>query len=704
MTELRITPNLDKKSAKFHGTIAAGERVHIVIQSDVAFGDNLRFRAVSVGGKTLAQFPYNDDDKWDIVDGAYECDLNLNTVQMLEVVPAGATVPILFVLDDAVENTLYFKDFTNVTHWPRKEGEDIPVDLSGYVDYYKEIQDNISTIESQIKEKVDATAVDEALKGKQDALDEAQMDAVNSGVNSQHISNLVTIVGDDSGKSARIIAGEEVMKIVHDAPETYDTLKEIADWIETDKTGAALLADKIKDNKESIEEEVARAKQSESLLWTALSEEIERAKGAEEKNEEAINDNAQAISNEAARAIIAEEENAIAIEEEMQRAKAAEEELGHRVTSEEIRAKQAERDILDEVGKKLDVEYVESFYNKEEGLPIPTFAEVVAESYSEQDWPEYIYVSEIIEGDALYTKSADILFDLGVQGESYFIGVAQFGGNSYDAIEVLNDTVIKFQSSYYSWVRVSNDSYEVYDAEGDCTYIYHQPWSPMRWSDSNEMWSYYSIATLGDIRDYDVMRELFAIGYYTDEGDFIGSQLAEDGISVYNGSTTAYVSSEVFSISDYNNNYFSIDISSISIESEFYGSLYLAPDAFSMSSLDSGDISIEPERGISLSDRLGSNYVHLMPTVVDIHDASGNYITLSASTIGIWDNENQTDSFLSFDEFRVVRQMVNALNKTTIDHFEGINVSDMTQEQKSEILDFFVTEYFNAKKVLKGGR
>jgi hypothetical protein len=169
MTELRITPNLDKKSAKFHGTIAAGERVHIVIQSDVAFGDNLRFRAVSVGGKTLAQFPYDDEYKWDIVDGAYECDLNLNTVQMLEVVPAGATVPILFVLDDAVENTLYFKDFTNVTHWPRKEGEDIPVDLSGYVDYYKEIQDNISSIESQIAKKADMTALEAEAQRATDA-------------------------------------------------------------------------------------------------------------------------------------------------------------------------------------------------------------------------------------------------------------------------------------------------------------------------------------------------------------------------------------------------------------------------------------------------------------------------------------------------------------------------------------------------------
>ncbi len=39
-------------------------------------------------------------------------------------------------------------------------------------------------------------------------------------------------VGEDTGKSARQVAAEEVAKIVADAPAAYDTLQEIASWIQ----------------------------------------------------------------------------------------------------------------------------------------------------------------------------------------------------------------------------------------------------------------------------------------------------------------------------------------------------------------------------------------------------------------------------------------------------------------------------------------
>ena len=47
------------------------------------------------------------------------------------------------------------------------------------------------------------------------------------------------------------ISAEEVAKIVANAPEQFDTLKEIADWIENDTTGAAAMANDIKALKES---------------------------------------------------------------------------------------------------------------------------------------------------------------------------------------------------------------------------------------------------------------------------------------------------------------------------------------------------------------------------------------------------------------------------------------------------------------------
>lgn len=39
------------------------------------------------------------------------------------------------------------------------------------------------------------------------------------------------ILGEDTGKSMREVAAEEVAKIVAEAPGDFDTLKEIADWI-----------------------------------------------------------------------------------------------------------------------------------------------------------------------------------------------------------------------------------------------------------------------------------------------------------------------------------------------------------------------------------------------------------------------------------------------------------------------------------------
>ena len=46
-------------------------------------------------------------------------------------------------------------------------------------------------------------------------------------------------------KSARAIAAEEVAKVVAKAPEDFDTLKEIADWIANDTTGSAQMANDI---------------------------------------------------------------------------------------------------------------------------------------------------------------------------------------------------------------------------------------------------------------------------------------------------------------------------------------------------------------------------------------------------------------------------------------------------------------------------
>lgn len=56
---------------------------------------------------------------------------------------------------------------------------------------------------------------------------------------------VATLIGEDTDKSVRAISAEEVAKIVAGADKNYDTLKEIADWIMSDTTGATKMANDI---------------------------------------------------------------------------------------------------------------------------------------------------------------------------------------------------------------------------------------------------------------------------------------------------------------------------------------------------------------------------------------------------------------------------------------------------------------------------
>ena len=58
-------------------------------------------------------------------------------------------------------------------------------------------------------------------------------------------STVATIVGEDAGLSMREVAAAEIATLVADAPASLDTLKEIADWITNDTTGAASMANDI---------------------------------------------------------------------------------------------------------------------------------------------------------------------------------------------------------------------------------------------------------------------------------------------------------------------------------------------------------------------------------------------------------------------------------------------------------------------------
>ena len=88
------------------------------------------------------------------------------------------------------------------------------------------------------------------------AADTAVANLVNNGqvkTNTEAIGTLIGAVEGDNAKSVRTIAAEEVLKVVDGAPEAMNTLKEVADWIENDQTGAAGMAANIEKNRMTIE-------------------------------------------------------------------------------------------------------------------------------------------------------------------------------------------------------------------------------------------------------------------------------------------------------------------------------------------------------------------------------------------------------------------------------------------------------------------
>ena len=69
---------------------------------------------------------------------------------------------------------------------------------------------------------------------------------------------------------------QAIADIVDSAPESFDTLKEVATWIEDDKTGAAAMAQAISNNTKIINEEKERSLKADTELINAINKEAER--------------------------------------------------------------------------------------------------------------------------------------------------------------------------------------------------------------------------------------------------------------------------------------------------------------------------------------------------------------------------------------------------------------------------------------------
>lgn len=105
----------------------------------------------------------------------------------------------------------------------KKAGDDAQADVDALEAKVGTVTDGKTVVEMISAAQAAATYDDTALAGRVTAVE----------------GKVSTLVGDDANKSARTIASEEVAKIVAGADESYDTLKEISDWISSHSSDAA---------------------------------------------------------------------------------------------------------------------------------------------------------------------------------------------------------------------------------------------------------------------------------------------------------------------------------------------------------------------------------------------------------------------------------------------------------------------------------
>ena len=148
------------------------------------------------------------------------------------------------------------------------------------------LSNTVTEVQSALDRKASTETV-EALTGRVEAVEgsitsiNSSIEGINSsieGINTALDSKLeasdlsalegkvATLIGVDADKSVRTIASEEVAKVVDNAPATFDTLKEIADWIESHPESVAELNSRLT----SVEENVSTLSSTVEGLGTSV--------------------------------------------------------------------------------------------------------------------------------------------------------------------------------------------------------------------------------------------------------------------------------------------------------------------------------------------------------------------------------------------------------------------------------------------------
>lgn len=147
-----------------------------------------------------------------------------------------------------------------------------------------DIRSEVSGMEEALRNEMEAgnAAVREEFAASQEALRTAYEQA-----DADMGARIAVIEGEDAGKSMRTVAAAEVAKVVASAPDSLDTLEEIAAWIEKHPEDVAAMNAAIEKNASDIAVNgAAIAKNAEDVAKNT--EEIAKNAGAIAKNAEDI--------------------------------------------------------------------------------------------------------------------------------------------------------------------------------------------------------------------------------------------------------------------------------------------------------------------------------------------------------------------------------------------------------------------------------
>lgn len=150
MTNLTITPDVERKRLKVAGKVASGEKVAVTV---LGFGqtpaESLRLR-VMAGRTPVGVFPLDDADEWTVLGDDLTCELNLATEQAERLCRFGAETCLM--LEDTATPQLYGVCDLTLLPWPKFAGVDVPVDLDNYKVKIGGLEKEISRIRGRMDE------------------------------------------------------------------------------------------------------------------------------------------------------------------------------------------------------------------------------------------------------------------------------------------------------------------------------------------------------------------------------------------------------------------------------------------------------------------------------------------------------------------------------------------------------------------------